>query len=120
MEFLEYLIWQSKDADDVTRKLLIWLLRQTDQLTMQVFVNCPSEICKKVSRKLHDMHSCGGTTHLDTLFEAAGSAMSPKLYNGTYNSDGSFVGSNGFAVFIHDQDCKAPIRRIECDIHACN
>lgn len=120
MTFLEYLIWQSRDANDVTRKLLIWLMRQTDQLTTQVVVNCPPEICKEVSHGLHDMCSGNLTTHLVELFKIAGSAMAPALYNGTYDDDGSLVNDNGFAVFIHDRDCHTPSKRVECDMDAVN
>jgi hypothetical protein len=120
VEFLEYLIWRSRDASDVVRKLLIWLLRQTNRLTMCVFVNCPPEICKEVSYGLHDMCSCGGTTHLDAVFNAAGSAISPALYNGTYTDDGRLVNSGGFAVFIHNRKSRASSRRVECDMSAIN
>ena len=70
LAFLEYLIWKSRDADEFTKRCLIWLLRQSEGLTKAVRIRGIN-----LSIGLHDMCSCNGTTHIDGVFGAAGSNM---------------------------------------------
>jgi hypothetical protein len=74
LEFLEYLIWRSKNASEFTKKCLIWLIRQSEGLTKEVGVAFKDDkISREVSLGFHDMCSCNGTTHVVQLFRLAGS-----------------------------------------------
>jgi hypothetical protein len=74
LEFLEYLIWRSKNASEFTKKCLIWLIRQSEGLTKEVGVAFKDDkISREVSLGFHDMCSCNCTTHVVQLFRLAGS-----------------------------------------------
>lgn len=75
LQFLEYLIWKSKNADKFTKQCLIWLMRNSDGLSREVRVTLPTRLDKIVNKGFHDMGSSNGTTHVDVLFALAGSDM---------------------------------------------
>jgi hypothetical protein len=74
LKYLEYLIWKSRNADDFSKKCLIWLIRQSQGLTRQVRI-VDMSIAGKVCHGFHDMCSENGTTHIDALFGLIGSEM---------------------------------------------
>ena len=83
LQFLEYLVWKSKDADDFTKKCLIFLIRRSRGLTKPVgIIFSDRELAGKVSRNLHDMCSCNCTTHIDALFSLTGTTRLDVDYGG--------------------------------------
>lgn len=74
LEFLEYLIWKSKDADEFSKKCLIWLIRHSQGLTKAVRI-ADLNIPNIVSNDFHDMVSCNGTTHINEVLRVAGSSL---------------------------------------------
>ena len=74
LDILEYLIWRSRDADEFSRKALIWLVRQSHGLTKLVRIEEPA-IVRDVDKGFHDMCSCNCTTHVDQLFLLAGANL---------------------------------------------
>ena len=73
LDYLEFLVWRSKDADEFTRKCLIWLIRQSQGLTRDVRLVLTET--NKVVAGFHDMCSEGGTTHFDELLGLVGADM---------------------------------------------
>ena len=72
MEALEHFISKSRDASDFAKRVIIWTLRQTNNLTDRVILSVPddygTDLAKKVQDGVHYMQSDGGTTHLDSFF----------------------------------------------------
>ena len=79
LQFLEYLVWNSKDADDFTKKCLIFLIRKSRGLTKPVgiiFSVSNRKLARTVLENLHDMCSSLCTTHINELFYLVGSNFS--------------------------------------------
>ncbi len=74
LEFLEYLIWKSKNADVFSKRCLIWLIRKSQGLTRAVRIG-DENIVNAVSKGFHDMSSANCTTHVDAMFGLAGSDL---------------------------------------------
>lgn len=64
IEYLEWLIWHSKDANEFAKKTLIWLVRQSEGLTRAIKIT-DRDIVIKVAEGFHDMMSDNGTTHIN-------------------------------------------------------
>lgn len=79
MQYLEYLIWHSEDADEFTRKCLILLARNSEGLSKRVRLilndDVSTDVREKVVQGFHDMGSGGGTTRINELFHLAGSDL---------------------------------------------
>jgi len=75
LQFLEYLIWRSRDASEFAKKALICMVRKSEGLSREVRLSL-SENAKEVMFGLHHMSSEGLTTHIDQLIHLAGSDLS--------------------------------------------
>ena len=79
MKALESAIAYSKDANDFAKQIIIWTLRQTDNLTKQVALSLPENFYEWKSKDMqngaHSMLSVNRTTHLDLIFDAIDTQM---------------------------------------------
>ncbi len=77
IQFLEYLIWKSRDAGDLAKKCLILLIRKSEGLTKRVVLVLDPDVDREKQREIsigfHDMNSSGLTTHAGALFRLTGS-----------------------------------------------
>jgi len=76
IQFLEWFIWGSRDADEFTKQCLIFLVRQSERLTRQVRLVLAGDVADNVIHQLHYMCSSGRTTRIDQLLKLAGSNFS--------------------------------------------
>jgi hypothetical protein len=111
---LEYLIAVSKNATSFAKKVIIWLLHQTENLTKQVALSVPDEFLGEPSRQIqngeHDMCSSNGTTHIGTILGAAGTQMSLMGHCGRF-SENFFCSDIGgctiwFAYVFYSRDAE--------------
>ena len=72
LEYLEYLIWKSPDATEFAKKCLIYLIRQSLGLSVEVRLTRRDQA---VVNSFHDMCSSLGVTHIDELLGLAGAEM---------------------------------------------
>lgn len=72
VDFLEYLIWKSKDASPFAKKCLIYLVRQSCRLSREVQLACRTD---EVVHGFHDMGSSNGSTHIGAIFCLTGAEM---------------------------------------------
>lgn len=75
LQLLEYFIWQSKDADEITKKVLIYLVRKSEGLSREVKIVPLSEIEWALRNNFQAMCRGDRTTHINQLFSLAGSDM---------------------------------------------
>jgi hypothetical protein len=97
LQLLEYLIWKSKDATKFAKQCLIWMMRQSHGLSIEVQMSLGGG--NELSRGVHDMISSCGNTHLAEIFGAAGSDIQP---------GSSFDGSSVSTVWIGRDVCGGP------------
>jgi len=76
-EALEDFIAYSKDGTDFGRRVILWLLRQTSQLSHAVCLSIPditygAKKASEVQVTAHNMNSCNGSTHLGLFLEGMG------------------------------------------------
>jgi len=78
---IEYLVAKSEDATELTKKVVIWLIRQTNFMTEQVVLSLPKDflgnpaLAVLIHENVHDMCSCNGDTHIYYISMAAGTKM---------------------------------------------
>ncbi len=93
VENIEYLIATSKNATDFAKKVIIWFVRQTKNLTKQVALSVPEEFlgepANQIQDGVHDMSSVSGT-QIGIVFAVAGTEMRLQHHGG------SFVGKKDF------------------------
>lgn len=80
MEVLEHLIMLSQDASDFTKRISIWVLRQTDNLTKEVALSIPNKFYEQIDTQeiqdgVHNMQSAGYSTNIDQIFRLTGTKM---------------------------------------------
>lgn len=75
IQFLEYLIWKSRDASEFAKKCLIYLVRQSERLSRQVRLILNRDVVMDVRHGFHDMSSSMLTTHINELLCLAGSDL---------------------------------------------
>ena len=122
IEALEEIIICSADVKtDFAKKAIIWLIRQTHRLSDEVCISFPKEMGDKsseVAHGIHDMNSCGGTTHISLVLHAMGSHMIFESHCGGY-VDGNFdpkAGGYTFWISRNFYDHSTP--RLELDLEA--
>ncbi|OHB15957.1 MAG: hypothetical protein A2431_03710 [Candidatus Zambryskibacteria bacterium RIFOXYC1_FULL_39_10] len=102
IEAIEYLITKSKDATQFAKKVVIWFLRQTDGMTKSVALSVPEQFlgeeASQIEDSVHDMNSVSGSTHIDSVFQAAGTEMRLQHHRGTF-FDGEFNGGRGRTIW---------------------
>lgn len=72
---LEKYISRSADADDFSKKMLIWLLRKTESFTKGVKLELAlenSQIGARVTKDIHKLNDPKGTTHITLFLEGMG------------------------------------------------
>src|SRR5436190_9296609 len=81
---LEYLIARSKDAEGVSKQVVIYMLRQSNNLSQPCALWVPDscEMLEPVWKGLSKMMSSSCATHLDQIFEAMNSALHLQLHVG--------------------------------------
>jgi hypothetical protein len=76
MQALEEYIALSPDGTDFGRKAMIWLLRQSENLTKSVAASFPEQelgsLASEVELTEHNMGSAGGKTHLSRFMRGMG------------------------------------------------
>lgn len=91
IEALKYLILQSKNADELAKRVLFLLIEKSNGLTEDVSItlwesgDLPREEIASAVR--HTMNSVHGTTHLSELLALSGSNMDFTLHYGHYVDD---------------------------------
>lgn len=92
MRALEDRIRHSKDATPFGKRVIIWLLRQTDGLTKPVALSMPAHFCggsaREVQNSAHDMLSTNGTTHLTQCVILRQTEMGLEHHSGRYRQPG--------------------------------
>jgi len=79
MKAIEKIIAYSEDVNDFTKRIIIWVLRKTNNLTRNVVVSI-EDLTQGFG--VHNMTSCNGTTHIDLIFQAMGTEMSLMCHHG--------------------------------------
>jgi hypothetical protein len=70
---LELVIAQSKDATPLCKQAVIWLLRQSEKLSVDVMISFSlDQDSNEIASGVHDMRSCNGTTHLNERIALTG------------------------------------------------
>ena len=107
MAVLEKVIWDSRDVVDTVRPLLVWMLRQTDNLTRRVALTLweqesPDDMLRRANSdnpkeltppqvfqgSVHNINSSAGSTHIHRVLEALGTEMFFSHSTGGYCCDG--------------------------------
>lgn len=118
IEALEICIINSRDVKPPAKKVLIWLLRQTRNLTRPVCLLMPNEnpLGRVVSYSVHDMQSANGTTHIDVFMRAMQSDMDFSTHGGLIMG-GETKSSGGYTVWIapYDYDPEAELVQWDAD-----
>ncbi len=118
MQALELLIAYSPDATDFAKKVIIWVLRQTEGLTRRVAFSvrdeyCSADLAAEVQQGAHDMISRNGNTHLNNVFGDMGTEVTLGHHCGCFESgrldtDPFNTKANGrtiwFSYIFYDRD----------------
>src|SRR5690242_12218282 len=87
---LEQRVQSSTDATEFAKKAIIWLIRQSGQLTRRVSLSASpavlGEAAEKIQDAAHAMNSCGASTRIDLLFRAMGTEWGLSHHCGGYNA----------------------------------
>ena len=103
--FLEFLIWKSKNASDIAKQYVIWLLRQCLARKENVCISLNAEQQGElVGTGVHDMESGNGTTHITELFRLAGLPCVTSFHSGHFLKDEAPKGSGWYTIWISDRD----------------
>ena len=105
---LKYLIFIAKDGTELTKRVLAFLIDQSESLTKDVCLTLVENVSgysadeiNKAVNGFHAMLSCNCTTHLDRIIVAMGGEVLPSYHFGDFdpsrtgdpfNSDGIFPG----------------------------
>ena len=105
---LKYMIFIAKNGTDLSKRVLAFLIDQSEELTKEVCLTLMADregyTADEVNAAAHGMHgmeSCNGTTHLDQILHAMGSEFSFSVHYGDFdpnrpddpfNTDGMFAG----------------------------
>jgi hypothetical protein len=106
MEALEKFILASPDAGNYAKRVIIWMLRQTDRLTQPVVLALHEKIfgiepTERLWRNIHDMCSANGKTHIDLFLAGMGTEMRLSHHGGRMEKrDNKFINTNNPGVTI--------------------
>ncbi len=96
-EAVKYLIIHSKDATELAKKILFFLLEQPEALKISTCITViegSDGFSKKdvlnIYNSIHDMKSSNGTTHLNEIMKVAGSNFLFFAHAGAFHPDGEF------------------------------
>jgi hypothetical protein len=86
---LEERIINSKDSTDFAKRIIIWLLRKTQNLTWPVALSVldatyGAELCAEMQNGAHDMLSSNGSTHLGNFFRGMGTEVTLEHHCGCF------------------------------------
>lgn len=93
MEALEHYVTTSRDASAEGKRILLWMLRQTESLRLSVCLSIPkvelndpglADYAMQAWSSAHDMVSANGSTHLSTFFQAMGTKVHLCQHSGRY------------------------------------
>ncbi len=108
MRSLEYLIAVSRGVTGFARRVVIWVLRQTNNLTEPVTLSIPEEFlgepAGQVQDAVHSMCSSGGTTHLTYVFGIAGTEMRLQHHCGRFVDGGFYPHVEGRTIWCAYED----------------
>lgn len=97
---LEDHIRRSRDASPFAKRVVIWMLRQTDGLTRAVSLSMSAEFCSGTAREVqdaaHDLCSANGSTHLDEFMKRMGTEVGLEHHSGAYRRRADGATSNDF------------------------
>ncbi|MBI4142468.1 hypothetical protein HY480_01175 [Candidatus Uhrbacteria bacterium] len=92
VEALEACIRASPDASPFAKRVIIWMLRQTERLTIPVALSLPPELygesARSVAFSAHDMVSANGRTHLDQVLRKGTTQFHLMGHDGQFVFDG--------------------------------
>lgn len=112
MKALKYLISMSQNMNVFSKKLLFWLLDQTDNLTRPVRINVVPSKCnpslndievRAAHHSFHDIMSSNGSTHFHAVIVAMGATLYISSHGGFFGrsrNDKESGPSKTFAVWI--------------------
>jgi len=112
---LKYLITESKDGRDLTKRILFFLIDASKGMTRNVSVGLSQDregyTAKEINEAGHGMsslQSCNCSTHLDELTTLMGCRLGFSLHYGAYDEKGHF---STYGQFAHqDGGFDAPMR----------
>lgn len=121
MKELEKLVFSSRDAEELGKKLLVWMLRKSENLTRPVRMTLidPAEGREGLMKShvaayaAHDMNSLNGSTHIDFILGAMGSPMCFSSHSGSYLNGELNPRAGGATTWLaidHYDDSAEPIQ----------
>jgi hypothetical protein len=119
---LKYLITESKDGRDLTKRILFFLIDASKGMTRNVSVGLSQDregyTAKEINEAGHGMsslQSCNCSTHLDELTTLMGCRLGFSLHYGAYDEKGHF---STYGQFAHqDGGFDAPMLRRSHALH---
>src|SRR3989344_7938377 len=101
---LKYLMFKSRDGNDLVKRILVFLINSSKELTEQVSVSLMEDRegysrdeVGEVGHGLHDMISSNGSTHLNELMTAVGTELHFSSHFGHYNERAIFETAGQFS-----------------------
>lgn len=91
---LKYMIFIAKNGTDLSKRVLAFLIDQSEELTKDVCLTLvadreghTADEIRAAAHGVHGMGSCNGTTHLDQLLHVMGSKFSFLYHYGDFDPD---------------------------------
>lgn len=105
MDALERIILRSADGTEFAKKAIVWLLRQSENLSKPVAACFTYNVygadkCEEVGRCAHDMGSSGGTTHIWDTFLAIGTMMMLGHHGGVFAQGADQILDGGYTIWF--------------------
>lgn len=123
VDALKYLILRSKDASELTKKILFFLLEQSNLLRKAVYTSVvetkdgfSKENAIETYNGVHDMKSSQAFTHLNEIMVAMGSDFLFYVHAGAYQADGEFKEYEkilSYTVWLSDKRYDGTAKRID-------
>lgn len=113
-------IVHSREADDQSKRALIWLLGYTHALTRPVALSLDGEAGKLLAAGVHDMNSSGLRTQLLEFLRALGAEMHFSSHIGHYVGDEFHSCGGAHTIWIAPEHFDHTAERISADMAGVN
>lgn len=101
MEALKRFISVSKDISDFGKKAVIYLLNQSENLSLPVRMSMPGKIGREVQNGVHAMCSANCRTQIGFFFDGMGTQMHLCHHGGLFDENGEFnPGLDGSTIWV--------------------
>ena len=103
IECLEWIIWQSNDASTFTKQCIIWLLRQSMELSQDVCIGLSFKEGQEVAEGIFSMKNINRNTHINALFLLAGLDYFPNCHSGLFKNSTFDGHAQGYTIFMNNK-----------------